>query len=166
MRLGYYWPSMYRDTRDAIKNCLSCQRHAPQIHVPSHELIPITSSWPFYKWAIDLVGPFPDGRHLVVAVDFFTKWVEAKPLKRITGRQIVEVTNRDIVSGIRGRLDTDRKGWEDELPMVLWAFRTTPKGSNRETPFSLVYCSEAVIPTEIAVSTQRVTEFNEEANMV
>ncbi|XP_071739707.1 uncharacterized protein [Rutidosis leptorrhynchoides] len=158
MHLGYYWPSMYRDTSDVIKNCLSCQRHAPQIHALSHELIP------------------------------------AKPLKSITGRQIVnfiweEIVCRfgvpheifsdnekqfahdpfrawDIVSGIRGRLDTDRKGWEDELPMVLWAFRTTPKGSNHETPFSLVYGSEAVIPAEIAVPTQRVTEFNEEANMV
>ncbi|XP_071729056.1 uncharacterized protein [Rutidosis leptorrhynchoides] len=128
---------MYRDTNDVIKNCISCQRHASQIHASSHELIPVSSAWPFYKWASDLVGPFPDGRHLVVAVDFFTKWVKAKPLKSITGRQIVnfiweeivcrfvvpheivEVTNRDIVSDIRARLDTDRKGWEDELPMVL-----------------------------------------------
>ncbi|XP_071699456.1 uncharacterized protein [Rutidosis leptorrhynchoides] len=106
--------------------------------MPAHELIPVTSAWPFYKWAIDLVGPFPDGKHLVVAIDFFTKWVEAKPLKSITGKQIVnfvweeivcrfgipheiangqvEVTNRDIVAGIRARLDTDRKGWADELP--------------------------------------------------
>ncbi|XP_071689049.1 uncharacterized protein [Rutidosis leptorrhynchoides] len=50
--------------------------------------------------------------------------------------------------------------------MVLWAFRTTPKGSNRETPFSIVYGSEVVIPAEIVVPTQRITEFNEEANMI
>ncbi|XP_071687865.1 uncharacterized protein [Rutidosis leptorrhynchoides] len=56
----------------------------------------------------------------------------------------VEVTNIDIVTGIRARLDTDRKGLVDELPQVLWVFRTTSKGSNRETPFSLVYGSEAL----------------------
>ncbi|XP_071693488.1 uncharacterized protein [Rutidosis leptorrhynchoides] len=139
-----------------------------------------------YFW-LSMYRPFPDGKHLVVAIDFFTKWVEAKPLKSITGKQIVnfvweeitfssvahpqangqvEVTNGDIVAGIRGRLDKDRKGWADELPQVLWAFRTTLKGSNRETPFSLVYGSEAVIPAEIAVPTQRVMEFNDESNVI
>ncbi|XP_071729066.1 uncharacterized protein [Rutidosis leptorrhynchoides] len=54
MRLGYFWPSMYRDTKEIIKACASCQRHAPQIHMPVHELIPVTSAWTFYKWAIDL----------------------------------------------------------------------------------------------------------------
>ncbi|XP_071687624.1 uncharacterized protein [Rutidosis leptorrhynchoides] len=188
MRLGYFWPSMYRDTKEIIKAYASCQRYAPQIHMPAHELIPVMFAWPFYKWEIDLVGPFPDGKHLVVAIDFFTKWVEAKPLKSITGIQIVnfvwekivccfgiphenvngqvEVTNRDIVAGIRARLDTDRKGWADELPQVLWAFRTTPKGSNRETPFSLIYGTEAVIPAEIVVPTQRVVQFNDESNVI
>ncbi|XP_071728092.1 uncharacterized protein [Rutidosis leptorrhynchoides] len=127
---------MYRDTKDIITTCVSCQLHAPQIHMPSHELIPVTSAWPFYKWAIDLVN----------------------------GQ--VEVTNRDIVAGIMARLDTERKGWADELPQVLWAFRTTPKGSNRETPFSLVYRSEAIIPAEIAVPTQRVMEFNDVSNVI
>ncbi|XP_071700195.1 uncharacterized protein [Rutidosis leptorrhynchoides] len=97
MRLGYFWPSMYRDTKEIIKACASCQCHAPQIHMPEHELIPVTSAWPFYKWAIDLVGPFPDGKHLIVAIDFFTKWVEAKPLKSITGKQIVNFIWEEIV---------------------------------------------------------------------
>ncbi|XP_071705273.1 uncharacterized protein [Rutidosis leptorrhynchoides] len=78
----------------------------------------------------------------------------------------VEVTNRDIVAGIRARLDMDKKGWADELLQVLWAFRTTPKGSNREKPFSLVYGSEAVIPAKIAIPTQRVLEFNDESNVI
>ncbi|XP_071688521.1 uncharacterized protein [Rutidosis leptorrhynchoides] len=73
MRLRYFLPSMYRDMKEIIKACVSCQHQAPQIHMPAHELIPITSAWPFYKWAIDLVGTFPDGNHLVVAIDFFIK---------------------------------------------------------------------------------------------
>ncbi|XP_071728711.1 uncharacterized protein [Rutidosis leptorrhynchoides] len=95
------------------------------------------------------------------------------PLLRCVGPQEaetvireVEVTNRDIVSGIKARLGTNRKGWVDELPMVLWAFWTTPKGSNCEMPCSLVYRSETVIPSEIAVPTQHVMEFNEETNVI
>ncbi|XP_071694720.1 uncharacterized protein [Rutidosis leptorrhynchoides] len=52
-----------------------------------------------------------------------------------------EVTNRDIVLGIKARLGLCRRGWIDELPNVLWAHRTTPKGATNETPFSLVYGS-------------------------
>ncbi|XP_071736139.1 uncharacterized protein [Rutidosis leptorrhynchoides] len=63
---------------------------------------------------------------------------------------LYEVTNRDIVS--------------DELPNVLWAHRTTFKKSTGETPFSLVYGSEAVIPAKILVPTHRIVNFEEEAN--
>ncbi|GJY19299.1 reverse transcriptase domain-containing protein [Tanacetum coccineum] len=47
------------------------------------------------------------------------------------------------------RLGKTYQGWVDELPQVLWAHRTTLKSNNRETPFSLVYGSEAVVPIEI-----------------
>ncbi|XP_071728219.1 uncharacterized protein [Rutidosis leptorrhynchoides] len=54
-----------------------------------------------------------------------------------------EVTNRDIVHAIKERLGIKRIGWVNELPKVLWAHRTTHKNSTGETPFSLVYGSEA-----------------------
>ncbi|XP_071713487.1 uncharacterized protein [Rutidosis leptorrhynchoides] len=77
---------------------------------------------------------------------------------------LCEVTNRDIVSGIKKRLFEKRTGWVDELPNVLWAHRTTFKKSIGETPFSLVYGSEAVIPAEILMPTHRVANFEEEAD--
>ncbi|XP_071700215.1 uncharacterized protein [Rutidosis leptorrhynchoides] len=52
----------------------------------------------------------------------------------------------------------------DEPPNVLWAHRTTPKGATNETPFSLVYGSEAVIPAEINVPTMRIASFDESSN--
>ncbi|GKC86331.1 reverse transcriptase domain-containing protein, partial [Tanacetum coccineum] len=44
------------------------------------------------------------------------------------------------------------------------AYRTTPKSSNGETPFSLVYGSEAVIPIEISMETKRVQDFDPKEN--
>ncbi|GJV13641.1 reverse transcriptase domain-containing protein [Tanacetum coccineum] len=76
----------------------------------------------------------------------------------------VEVTNRDIVKGMEQRLGKTHQGWVDELPQVLWAYRTTPKSSNRETPFSLVYGSEAVVPIEISVETKRIQYFDVKQN--
>ncbi|XP_071687697.1 uncharacterized protein [Rutidosis leptorrhynchoides] len=75
-----------------------------------------------------------------------------------------EVTNRDIVLGIKARLWLCRRGWIDELPNVPWAHRTTPKSATNETPFSLVYGSKAVIPAKINVPTMRIASFDESIN--
>ena len=48
----------------------------------------------------------------------------------------------------------------DELPSILWSYQTTRRGSTGETPFSLCYCSEALIPVEIRIPTLRVEHFD------
>ena len=60
-----------------------------------------------------------------------------------------EANNKAIVNGLKRRLKGAKSGWADELPSVLWAYRTTPRRSTRETPFSLTYKTEAVIPAEV-----------------
>ncbi|XP_076934800.1 uncharacterized protein LOC143601217 [Bidens hawaiensis] len=65
----------------------------------------------------------------------------------------VERTNRSLKDGIKSRLGTKHTGWVDELPHVLWAYRTQKKTSNSETPFSL---SEAMIPEEIGIPSARI----------
>ncbi|XP_073035273.1 uncharacterized protein [Primulina eburnea] len=49
--------------------------------------------------------------------------------------------------------------WFEELSSILWAYRTTPRTANRETPYSLVYDSEAVLPTKIRQSSARVESY-------
>nr|XP_043619817.1 uncharacterized protein LOC122591624 [Erigeron canadensis] len=77
---------------------------------------------------------------------------------------MVEVTNQDLVKETEKRLGSTRKGWVDEIPLVLWGLRTTPKRGTNETPFSLVYGSETVLPTELQVSTCRVSNLGTENN--
>nr|GEX62858.1 hypothetical protein [Tanacetum cinerariifolium] len=57
--------------------------------------------------------------------------------------------------GIKARLGEGNKNWVEELPHVLWAYRTMIKLSHGDTPFSLTYETEAVIPTEIEMPTYR-----------
>ncbi|XP_022025084.1 uncharacterized protein LOC110925436 [Helianthus annuus] len=76
------------------------------------------------------------------------------------GNGQVEAINKSIVDGIKARLGEKRRGWVNELPSILWAHRTMPKTSNGETPFSLVYGSEAVIPAEIGLPSPRMLSMN------
>ena len=56
---------------------------------------------------------------------------------------------------MRKRLKSAKGIWVEELPSVLWANRTTPRMSTEQTPFSLVYGCEAVLPIETRISTAR-----------
>ncbi|GKF62815.1 reverse transcriptase domain-containing protein [Tanacetum coccineum] len=67
MRLGYYWPTMHRDARDMIRTCNDCQIHRPVPINPQQPLTPITALWPFYKWGIDIAGPFPEGQGEIIS---------------------------------------------------------------------------------------------------
>nr|XP_033513943.1 uncharacterized protein LOC117278574 [Nicotiana tomentosiformis] len=67
----------------------------------------------------------------------------------------------------KGKLEEDIKRikwWPEVLPGVLWAYRTTEKMSTGETPFSLVYGAEALVPVEIGEPSTRYTYATEEAN--
>nr|GFB40408.1 reverse transcriptase domain-containing protein [Tanacetum cinerariifolium] len=101
LRIGYYWPTMHKDARTLIRACQDCQVHKPVSINPQQQLTPITSPWPFYKWRIDIAGPFPEGhgkvKFLIVAMDYFTKWIEAKPVATITGSQVKKIMWDNIV---------------------------------------------------------------------
>ncbi|XP_074336909.1 uncharacterized protein LOC141674083 [Apium graveolens] len=87
IRKGYYWTTVHYDSVDYVKKCPRCQkfssvpRQSPIL--PASVLSPI----PFAVWGIDIMGPFPrakgDLRYVLVAIDYMTKWAEAKAMRII-----------------------------------------------------------------------------------
>ncbi|GKE86155.1 reverse transcriptase domain-containing protein, partial [Tanacetum coccineum] len=71
---------------------------------------------------------------------------------------LVERANRSLGEGIKALLDERSKNWIEEISHVLWAHRTIIKSSNGETPFSLTYGMEAVIPVEIGMPALRTAK--------
>ncbi|KAL5541777.1 hypothetical protein UlMin_009487 [Ulmus minor] len=140
------------------------------------DLTTVTSPWPFAKWGIDLIGPLPTARgqlkYVVVAIDYYTKWVEAEALKIFSSpahpksNGQVEAVNKTIKQTLKKKLEKSKGAWVDELPLVLWSYRTSFRATTGETPFSLAYRVEAVIPIEISLPTFRVDNFDEESNDV
>uniref|UniRef100_A0A2N9ERL6 Reverse transcriptase n=1 Tax=Fagus sylvatica TaxID=28930 RepID=A0A2N9ERL6_FAGSY len=198
-RAGYYWSFLLHDATQYVKACDKCQLFANVPRVPPEEITPITLPWPFAQWGPDIMGPFPVGtkqaKFLVVAIDYFTKWVEVEPSATISEKNVkgfvwkavicrfgiprvlisdngkhpqpngqVEITNRTLLKQIKTRLEGAKSKWVEELPSVLWAYRTTVRIPTKETPFKLTSGTEAIILVEIGLTTLRTTFHKEEEN--
>ncbi|XP_030941158.1 uncharacterized protein LOC115965968 [Quercus lobata] len=68
-----------------------------------------------------------------------------------------ETVNKVIVNRLKKRLDNAKGKWVEELSHVLWTYQTTPHRSTRETPFSMTYDAEAIIPLEIGFPTLKTS---------
>nr|GEW37969.1 reverse transcriptase domain-containing protein [Tanacetum cinerariifolium] len=91
---GFYWLTIYRDAYDLVTRCDACQRQGkisqrdemPQNAIQVCEIFDI--------WGIDFMGPFPSSRgnkYILVAVDYLSKWVEAKTLPANDARDVVKI---------------------------------------------------------------------------
>ena len=83
---------MQKDAQAYVKACEKCQRFGRVIRQPTEELTLMTTPWPFAQWGLDIMGPFlimtRQLKFLVVGIDYFTKWVEAKALATITKKNV------------------------------------------------------------------------------
>ncbi|XP_033512022.2 uncharacterized protein [Nicotiana tomentosiformis] len=92
-KAGYFWMTMETNYIKYVQKCHQCQVYADMIRVPPSELNAMSSPWPFSTWGIDIIGPIeltPSNgyRFILVAIDYFTKWVEAASYKVVTKKVI------------------------------------------------------------------------------
>lgn len=89
---GYFWPTLRKDAQDFVRKCYSCQIYGDVPRLPSIGQTSLVTSLPFYMCGIDLMGKFPREKgsfeYLVVAVDYVSKWIEAKPLVHSTENNV------------------------------------------------------------------------------
>ncbi|GKA92880.1 reverse transcriptase domain-containing protein [Tanacetum coccineum] len=130
----------------------------------------------FDVWGIDFMGSFPSSRgnkYILVAVDYFSKWVEAKALPTNNARVFakvmlkygvthrlstayhpqtsgkVEVSNRGLKRILERTVGENRASWSDKLDDALWAFRTAYRTPIGCTPYKLVYGKGCHPPIEL-----------------
>ena len=208
---------------ELVKKCDKCQRFGNVQCLPVERLTTIASPWTFTQQGIDIISPLPQGKgqvkFLLIAIDYFTKWVEVEALTTITEARIqsfvwkniickfgipwtiisdngqqfdnqgfrdfcsslgiknqfsspghpqangqTKVTNRTLPKIIKTRLDDAKGAQPKELPNVLWAYKTTARTPTGETPFRLTYGTEAIIPVEVGMNSNRQEMFHEDSN--
>ena len=98
---GYYWPTMRADAANYTRKCDRCQQLSPVLKSPVQDLISISSPWPFTHWGIDIVGPLPTApaqkNLLLVAIDYFSKWIEAEAFSSIKDKNVTQFIWKNIV---------------------------------------------------------------------
>jgi hypothetical protein len=100
-RQGFYWPKVASDATDLVQKCENCQKCARDQKQPSSLTQLIQPTWPLQRWGLDLLGPLPPAqgnlKYVVVAVEYFSKWIEAKPLATITSVTVQKFFWQNIV---------------------------------------------------------------------
>ena len=115
---------METDCVKFVKKCHNCQVYGDVSHLPSMELQGMTSPWPFAVWGIDIIGEVrpkaSNGhRYIIVAIDYFSKWMEAESYTTVGSRQMARFIEKNIIcryrlphhmvtdNGVQFRADTE-----------------------------------------------------------
>jgi hypothetical protein len=92
LRQGFYWPAMIDDAAKLVSTCEAYQKLSHRSESSTQPSQLITPSWPLHRWGIDIISKLTPAQgnytFIVVVVEYFTKWVEAKPVTNVTSTTI------------------------------------------------------------------------------
>jgi len=100
LRMGYYWPALFKDAKKYVRACDNCQRIGQPNHRDEMPLNPQVILEPFERWALDFVGPInpPSNQrvYILVCTYYMTKWGEAKALIRANEESVLAFLFEEI----------------------------------------------------------------------
>ncbi|RDX71817.1 hypothetical protein CR513_48778, partial [Mucuna pruriens] len=85
-----------------VRKCAKCQIYANHFNVAPTALYNLNAPWPFSMWGIDVIEPIEPKasnghRFILVAIDYFTKWVEVASYPSVTCSTVVRFIKKDII---------------------------------------------------------------------
>ncbi|VFQ96748.1 unnamed protein product [Cuscuta campestris] len=100
--LGYFWPTMNQDCERYVQRCKICQVFYKFPGRPATYYHPVSNVIPFARFGMDIIGDFPQAqgrkKYVMVAIDYFTKWVEAEAYATITTKQCQRFVWKNIIT--------------------------------------------------------------------
>jgi hypothetical protein len=113
IRQGFYWPAIICAANRVVRSCEACQKFSRRSGRPSQFTKLIAHTWPLQRWGLDIVGPLPTAqgnlKFTFVAVEYFTKWIEARAVSTITSKTAQKFFWQNIVCrfGVPSELTVD-----------------------------------------------------------
>jgi len=115
LRAGYYWPKIFNDAHRYVRKCEAFQKFSGKLNYQGAlPLRPMQIEAPFHQWGVDFIGEITDRssvghRWILIATDYFTKWIEAFPTKQATSKVVINFLLENIITrfGVPIRLITD-----------------------------------------------------------
>nr|XP_017191186.2 uncharacterized protein LOC108174578 [Malus domestica] len=101
---GFFWPSILKDCIEYARGCIQCQIHGPIQRAPTELFHSVTKPWSFKGWAMDVIGKIMPSseatKHawILVATDYFTKWVKPKSYAELTSKEVCDFVEEHIVT--------------------------------------------------------------------
>jgi hypothetical protein len=114
IRVGFYWPTLFRDVHAFVRKCLPCQKFFGKEKRVVMPLKTITVESPFTQWGLDVIGPInpkssKGHSYIITTTDYFTKWHEAIALKEANTEHLIQFLQENILSrfGVPEKFITD-----------------------------------------------------------
>eukprot|EP00253_Pinus_taeda_P010165 PITA_10165 len=130
LRAGYYWPTLFKDSHSYVRKCQICQTTAGRQRKLSMPLQSVNIEQPFSQWGLDIIGEIvphssKQHRYILMATNYFTKWVEAVPLKTANSENIIEFIDQFIITrfGLPSALTFDNASYFSGNAMTDFALK-------------------------------------------
>ena len=104
LRQCYYWPGMFKDAYKWVANCDKCKMFTRKPQLVALPLRPVVIEDPLHHWSLDFIGPInpPSSQghsYILTATNYFSKWVEEKPMKKTSSEVVCEFLKEYILIG-------------------------------------------------------------------
>jgi hypothetical protein len=126
LRAGYFWPTIFKDCIEVVKKCHPCQVFTQKMRSHPTPLHPVITVGPFTKWGVDFIDCNPTSagghQHIIMVIDYFTKWVEAMPTIKSNGKTATFFMFNQIIArfGIPSEIVTDHGShFQNEMMVEL-----------------------------------------------
>eukprot|EP00253_Pinus_taeda_P014336 PITA_14336 len=139
LRVGYYWPTVFRDSHAYARKCKVCQTAAGRERKPTVPLRSVMTYRLFQQWGLDVIGEITPNssqqhKYILTMTNYFTRWTEAIPLWKVNEDEVISFVEKFTIN------------------------RVTPKVALGNSPYFLVYGKEAILPPNVTLPSLQLSQ--------